>query len=82
MLAWRLGAPPLAISREQADNLSSAIVRLQKHYPVQVSEKARDWLYLSYVLGTTYAPIAVEIYRMKKEAKKDTQENGAAIPPT
>lgn len=75
MLAWRMNAPELAIARENADNLSAAIVRLQKHYPIVVSEKASDWLYLSYVLGTTYIPIGVAIYQRKKsEAVKAAEE--------
>ena len=83
LLAMRLNMPALAISPEKADKLGEAINRVQRHYPIAISQKAADWSFLAYVAFETYAPVVVTIVAERKaRAAENKPEKDGTISPT
>lgn len=66
MLAAMLKVPELELDEAEAKRLEQAIKKVQRHYPLSVSQKHADLLMLGAVATQIYGTRAVAIYMTRK----------------
>ena len=70
MGATLINTPELVINQQEAEQLSSAITRVNELYGgIVLPEKTLAWMNLAIALGTVYGPRVVAIQRRKKLPK-------------
>lgn len=66
LLGMRLNAPELIISEEEGEQFMTRAQAVLKHYSIEASQKAIDWMAFAGVTAGIYVPRAAAIYfRMK-----------------
>lgn len=70
MAAIKFEEPELALSPEEANSIATAVVEVQKHYPLDIDPKMVAWGQLAMALAMVYGPKAYNIYSKKKGAEK------------
>ena len=68
MLSVWTGLPELCLEDAEAKRLETAIKKVSRHYPVNISQKHVDLSYLIYTIGTIYGTRAVAIYAAKRKS--------------
>jgi len=68
MLSVWTGLPEMALEEAEAKRLETAIKKVSRHYPVNISQKHVDLSYLVYTIGTIYGTRAVAIYAAKRKS--------------
>lgn len=79
MLAIWSGIPEIELEPDEAKKMETAIKRVTKHYPVNVSQKHVDMTYLVYTLGTIYGTRAVAIYAARKAQPSQANPNTSNV---
>lgn len=80
MGAAALKMPELAIDKQEAELLGSAIQAVQDHYNFDVSEEVTLWVNLVTAAVAVYGPRAVAIIARKKKEAGDKGEKEQIIP--
>ena len=76
LLAIRLQAPEWELSKEEAKRLDDAVKRVQRHYPLAVTQKQLDIAMALYVVADVYGTrIVTTVVKAKTRKKKSEPEN-------
>lgn len=79
MGAVALKSPELAIGKDEAEKLASAINQVQQYYPMTVDPKTMAWLNLAGIAGMIYVP---RLILMAKRQKVEKPKNEVKTPVT
>jgi hypothetical protein len=70
LLALRLKQPHWELTPDEAKRVDAAIKKVQKHYPLAVSQKQLDIAMAIYVVADVYAPRVVSSIVQAKKSKR------------